>query len=211
MLIKMDLEKYLENAKTSEPYPGGGSVAAYVGALGAALNIMVAELSYGKKQYEGLPEETKKEITDGHEKLNEYIERLKPLVDEDSSSFTAVLEAFKMPKETDEEKAARSKAIQDGYVIALKVPLETATVCVDAMNLLEAFAKNGSAHAITDVGCGVLFLAAAAEGALFNVYINLQAIKDEEKRVSYKKEADELKEKARTMRDAYLDIVYDRL
>lgn len=116
-----------------------------------------------------------------------------------------------MPKETDEEKAARSKAIQDGYVIALKVPLETATVCVDAMNLLETFAKNGSAHAITDVGCGVLFLAAAAEGALFNVYINLQAIKDEEKRVSYKKEADELKEKARTMRDAYLDIVYDRL
>lgn len=211
MLINLSLEQFLENAKTSEPNPGGGSVAAYVGALGAALNIMVAELSYGKKAYEALPQETKDEIVEGCEKLAAFIEQLKPLVDEDSKSFDAVLQAFKLPKETEEEKEARTAAIQEGYVHALQVPMETATHCVEAMRLLETFARNGSSHAITDVGCGVLMLAAAAEGALFNVYINLQAIKDEAKRDEYKTNADALKDEARKLRDFYLDVVYDRL
>lgn len=211
MLIEQKLTEYLENAKNAEPKPGGGSVAAYVGALGAALNMMVAELSYGKKSYEALPEETKQEIVDGCEKLNAIIEKLKPLVDEDSKSFDAVLDAMRLPKETDEEKAVRSAKIQEGYVHALRVPMDTAKLCVEAMELLEVFAHYGNIHAITDVGCGVVFLAGGAEGALFNVYINVKALKDEAKRDATKKEADALLARARELRDSYLQIVYDRL
>lgn len=211
MMIEQRLHEYLENAKTPDPSPGGGSVAAYVGALGAALNIMVYALSVGKKSYEALPEETRTEITDGVDKLNAIIEKLKPMVDEDSKSFDAVLDAFKLPKETDEEKAARSAAIQAGYIHALKVPLQTAHLCLEAMDFLEVFARNGGMHAITDVGCGVLMLATGAEGALFNVYINLKSVKDEAARDGFKKEADELLEKARVLRDEYLGIVYHRL
>ncbi len=211
MLIEQRLTEYLENAKTHEPKPGGGSVAAYVGALGAALNIMVYELSVGKKSYEALPEATRQEIVDGVDKLNGIIEELKPLVDEDSKSFDAVLDAYKLPKETDEEKAVRSEAIQKGFIHALKVPLKTANLCVEAMDLLETFSKNGNIHAITDVGCGVLMLATGAEGALFNVYINLKSIKDEAARNQYKKEADDLLNRARNLRDEYLGIVYRRL
>lgn len=211
LMINQNLIEYLENAKLPDPNPGGGSVAAYVGALGAALNIMVANLSYGKKDYEALPEETKTEITAGVEKLNAIIERLKPLIDEDSRSFDAVLEAFKLPKETDEEKKIRSAKVQEGYVHALTVPLETAKVCIEAMELLPVFAKHGGMHAITDVGCGVLMLATGAEGALFNVLINLKSLKDETLRADYKKQAEEIRAYARKMRDSYLETVYTRL
>lgn len=211
LMIEQKLTEYLENAKTPDPNPGGGSVAAYVGALGAALNIMVAELSYGKKDYEALPDETKKEVEDGVVKLNAIIEKLKPLVDEDSKSFDAVLDAYKLPKETDEEKAHRSKMIQEGYIHALTVPLTTAELCMDAMGLLDVFAHHGGMHAITDVGCGVLMLATGVEGALFNVVINLKGVKDEEKRAHYAKKARELRDEARAYRDKYLEIVYTRL
>lgn len=211
LMIDQTLREYLENTKTPDPNPGGGSVAAYVGALGAGLNIMVAALSYGKKDYEALPEETKKEMTDGVEKLSEIIEKLKPLVDEDSKSFDSVLEAFKLPKNTDEEKKIRSEQIQKGYIHALNVPLGTAKLCIEAMELLTVFAKHGGMHAITDVGCGVLMLATGAEGALFNVLINLKSLKDETKRAEYKKEADDIREHARSLRDQYLNTVYTRL
>jgi formiminotetrahydrofolate cyclodeaminase len=211
MLIDQKLTEYLENEKRPEPLPGGGSVSAYVGALGAALNIMVYELSVGKKSYEALPEETREEIVEGVDSLNKIIEDLKPLVDEDSKSFDAVLDAYKLPKETEEEKAARSEAIQKGFIHALKVPLRIAELCVEALDLVETFAKNGNIHAITDVGCGVLMLATGAEGALFNVYINLKSIKDEQARAEYNKEADALLKTARELRDGYLHIVYERL
>lgn len=211
MLIEQRLNEYLENAKTNEPKPGGGSVAAYVGALGAALSIMVYELSVGKKSYEALEESTRKEIENGVDRLNGMIDELKPLVDEDSKSFDAVLDAFKLPKDTDEQKAERTEAIQKGYVHALKVPLKTANLCVDALELLDTFSENGNIHAITDVGCGILMLATGAEGALFNVFINLKSIKDEDARNEFKNEADALLQKARALRDEYLGIVYGRL
>lgn len=210
-LMDLTLRQYLSNAETKEPNPGGGSVAAYVGAVGTALSIMVLNLSYGKKSYEALPDQDKKELEDLKLEFKEIIKELEVYVDEDANSFSGVLEALKLPKETDEEKEIRTAKIQEGYKHALQVPLNTARRATDALNKLMPFVKNGTVSAITDVGCSILFLAASIEAALFNVVINLKSIKDEDFQESARQEAMKLTKNAHELRDKYLEITYDRL
>lgn len=210
-LMKLTLDQYLDNAQTKEPNPGGGSVAAYVGGLGAALSNMVLNLSYGKEEYESLDQAIKDEMEDLKVEFDKTIQELKVFVDEDSESFNSVLDAFKMPKDTEEEKEKRSKAIQEGYVYALNVPLETARLCHKTLGKLDLFVDYGTITAITDVGCSVLFLASAIEAALFNVTINLQAIKDEDFVKETENEVENLISDAHKYRDGYLERIYDRL
>ncbi|MDO5718253.1 MAG: cyclodeaminase/cyclohydrolase family protein [Tissierellia bacterium] len=210
-LMNLSLKQYLDNASGKDPNPGGGSVAAYVGGLGTALSIMVLNLSYGKKAYEALGDDIKNELESLKDEYFEIIQKLEVYVDEDAESFNKVLEAFKMPKETDEEKEKRTKAIQEGYKYALEVPLSTARLANKALNKLEPFVVHGTVSAITDVGCSILFLASAVEAALFNVIINLKSIKDEDFRKETKAEVDELIANAHKLRDKYLEMTYKRL
>ena len=211
MFIENSLKEYVANVASDNPTPGGGSVAALAGSLGGGLTSMVKNLTVGKKAYEGLSEEIKSEILNNAKEIEELTEALNRLVDEDTSAFDEVMKAFGLPKETDEDKAARSIAIQEGYRIALEVPLRSAKKCLRLLELQEIFAEHGNVNAITDVGVGTLLAYTGLEGALFNVTINLGSIKDE----AYKKEitakVDSILSKGKELKEELLKVVYKRL
>lgn len=171
------VREFLESVKTKE-MPGGGSVAAYTGALGAALNLMVANLSYGKKAYESKPEEVKEQFDSDYKKIEEKIELLVKKMEEDATAFDGVLHAFTMPRDTEEEKKARKEVMQKGYLEATTTPLETAEIILEILELQRSAAEHGDIWAITDQGVGTLLLAASGEAALLNVIINLKSIDD---------------------------------
>ncbi|HHX69261.1 MAG: cyclodeaminase/cyclohydrolase family protein [Miniphocaeibacter sp.] len=200
MFIDMGLVEYLEKTK-SKDMPGGGSVVGYTGALGAALTMMVANLTYGKKSFESLDEAIKDEVKKDYDKMDALIEELKKMVDEDAKSFDGVLDAYKLPKETEEEKAFRKQKIQEGYKVAMDVPLKTCELILECMRNQRSFAKYGNIYAITDQGAGTLLLAASGEAVLLNVIINLNSIDEgpykeevKEKLAKYTEEIKELKE-----------------
>ncbi len=190
MYIEMGLVEYLEKTK-SKDMPGGGSVVGYTGALGAALTMMVANLTYGKKSFESLDDSIKNEVKADYEKMDALVEELKKMVDADANSFDGVLDAYKLPKSTDEEISIRKQKIQEGYKIAMDVPLKTCELILECMRNQKSFAKYGNIFAITDQGAGTLLLAASGEAVLLNVIINLNSIDEG----SYKEEVKEKLEK----------------
>lgn len=211
MFINKSLKEYIDNVASGDPTPGGGSVSALAGSLGGALTNMVSNLTVGKKAYEELPEEIKSHILNNSKEIAKLTEEIVGIVDEDTKAFDKVMEAFKMPKETDEEKAARSVAIQDGYKIALEVPLRCAEKCLKILELQEVFANYGNVNAITDVGVGTLLAYSGLEGALFNVTINLGSIKDEEFKKENEAKVNNLLSEGKRLKEELLAIVYKRL
>ena len=211
MFIEKSLKEYIAATASGEPTLGGGSVAALVGSLGGALTNMVNNLTVGKKAYEELSDEIKSEIAQNSKEVEKLVEELSSIVDEDTKAFDKVMEAFKLPKETDEEKAARTKAIQEGYKIALEVPLRCAEKCLRILELQEVFANYGNVNAITDVGVGTLLAYSGLEGALFNVTINLGSIKDEEFKKEISAKVNNLLNEGKKLKEKLLDIVYKRL
>ena len=172
---------------------------------------MVGYLTIGRKVYEGLDEEIKKKMNEDFEELKISIEKLNGIVDEDTKAFDKVMEALKMPKETEEEKAKRSEAIQEGYKVALEVPLRCAEECLKVLKLQRVFADYGNVNAITDVGVGALLAAAALEGALMNVKINLLGIKDPDYKAKMEEKMDNLLNEGNKLKDEILKTVYGRL
>lgn len=211
MYIDNSLREFIANVASSEPTPGGGSVSALVGSIGGALTNMVSKLTVGKKVYEGLADEIKSQIVENSREMEKLVEDLSNIVDEDTKAFDKVMDAFKMPKETDEQKQARSIAIQDGYKIALEVPLRCATKCLRILELQEVFANYGNANAITDVGVGILLAYSGLEGALFNVTINLGSIKDEEFKKENKAKVNNILNEGKRIKEELIKIVYKRL
>jgi len=211
VFIKKSLEEYIKNVASGDPTPGGGSVSALVGSLGAALTSMVKNLTVGKKAYEELPDEIKRKISDNAKEIESLMEDLKNIVDEDTKAFDKVMEALKLPKETEEQKAIRSKAIQDGYKVALEVPLRCAEKCLRVLELQDVFAEYGNVNAITDVGVGTLLAYAGLEGALFNVIINLNSIKDQEFKDKTSQKVENMLNEGKKLRDELLKVVYERL
>jgi glutamate formiminotransferase/formiminotetrahydrofolate cyclodeaminase len=159
---------------SSAPVPGGGSVAAHVGALGAALAEMVAGLTIGRKKYAAVESDMKSlaahAITLGA--------RLSTLVKEDSDSYALVSAAYKMPKESAEQAAGRDAAIQAALMKAATVPLETARACVAVARLAATCAQKGNANAVSDAGVAALLAEAACKGAVYNVRINVSSMSD---------------------------------
>lgn len=211
MFIDKSLKYYIDQAASKEPTPGGGSVSALAGSLGTALTSMVGNLTIGRKVYRELDEKDQEEMSKNFEELQKSIERLNAIVDEDTKAFDKVMKSFKMPKDTEEEKAARSASIQEGYKIALEVPLRCAEECYKVLELQEIFAKYGNVNAITDVGVGALLAATGLEGSLFNVKINLLSIKDEEYKKAKEERSEKLLKDGLTLRDSLLETVYGRL
>jgi glutamate formiminotransferase/formiminotetrahydrofolate cyclodeaminase len=177
------------HAVSSEsPAPGGGTVSAVVGALGASLGAMVANLSGNKKGWEA-KQETFSAIG---EALQQTLAALLQAADEDTAAFNQVMNAFKMPNTTSEQAAARTQAIQEATLYAAKVPLGVMQTCMLAYPQLEQLVTTGNPNSITDAGVGVLCLHAAVVGAGMNVQINLQGLKDEKAKAQFKTEADAL-------------------
>ena len=211
MFINNTLEEYISCTASGDPTPGGGSVAALAGSLGGALTNMVKNLTVGKKAYEELPDEIKTKIIENSKQVEELINELNIIVDEDTKAFDKVMDAFKMPKETDEEKAARTQAIQEGYKIALKVPLRCGEKCLELLKLQEVYSHYGNVNAITDVGVGALLAYTGLEGALLNVTINLGSIKDEEYKKEISAKVDNLLTEGNKLKEELMKTVYNRL
>ncbi len=173
-----DVSPFLGELASDSPTPGGGSVAALAGALGAALNSMVANLTIGKKKYVDVEEEMKELLS-----LTESLRvELDGLIAEDASAFDKVMAAMKLPKETDEEKAARRDVLQDSLVDAARVPLAVMEKCVDVIRLAEPIAAKGNKNTVSDAGVAALMGRAGAHAARLNVLINLGGIRAERHR-----------------------------
>jgi glutamate formiminotransferase/formiminotetrahydrofolate cyclodeaminase len=187
-LVNMTLRGFAAELAADTPTPGGGSAAAYVGALAASLGAMVANLSANKRGWEDkLPY-----FSDWAERGQAASQRLLQLVDDDTAAFNTLMDAFRMPKDSDEEKKARSAAIQAATLTAIRVPLETLRAATGLMDMLEAMAREGNPNSVSDAGVGALCAQAAAEGGWFNVHINLGGLKDKAAGAQLAEEADRL-------------------
>lgn len=167
---------FLDELASSSPAPGGGSVAALAGALGAALSSMVCNLTIGKNGYEN----AQKHILEILHKSEELREHLTDLIDQDTDAFNEVIKALKLPKETDEQKEHRKNKMQAAFTHAAEVPLETARTCVKVMDIAKDVAEKGNKNSISDAAVSVLMAQAGVQAAILNVRINLSSIKDEE-------------------------------
>lgn len=173
-LTDMSCRGFAEETASESPAPGGGSVSAYMGALGAALGTMVANLSAHKAGWD----ERWEEFSTYAEQGQDIMERLLHLVDEDTDAFNAIKNAMGMPKGTDEEKAARSAAIEAATLYASQVPLRTAQTALEAYPLLEAMVDKGNPASVTDAAVGALAITAGVRGAALNVRINAASLTD---------------------------------
>lgn len=160
---------------SNSPAPGGGAIAAMTGAYGAALSAMVASLTLGKKGYEDVQEEMESVIKTAEELRLELLEAIQ----KDSVSFDAFMAAMGMPKDTDEEKAVRKEAMQQALKEAAEVPYETALIAAKIMPLAEQAVLHGNSNTVTDGLISAMMARTAVRGALLNVKINLESIKDE--------------------------------
>ena len=207
MLIDKKVSNFLDELASSSPTPGGGSVAALAGALGAALISMVGNLTVGKKKYEDVEKDIKK-IISSSEKLR-Y--ELSQLTEEDVKAFNNFMATYKMPKETEDEKKMRTEKIQEALIKAARVPLKTAYKCLDIMILSQEIAEKGNINVISDAGVAVLMSEAALESAILNVKINLKMIKDEKIRKELSSSIKEILLKEKGQKEKVLEIVEEKI
>ncbi|MCE5201385.1 MAG: cyclodeaminase/cyclohydrolase family protein [Synergistaceae bacterium] len=172
---KMEIRAFLDELASNSPAPGGGSVAALCGALGSALVSMVANLTVGKEKYK-----------DNWAVMEETVAKSEPLrakfvdlMNKDTESFNIFMAAMKMPKATDEEKAARKKAIGNASQLATEVPLRTLEACAEVAELALLAARHGNPNTVSDAGSAALLAEAAGKAAAYNVRINMPGLSDE--------------------------------
>jgi glutamate formiminotransferase/formiminotetrahydrofolate cyclodeaminase len=174
-LVRMDLKRFSEETAAESPAPGGGSVAAYVGALGVSLGTMVANLSAHKRGWDDRWSEFSEWAVQGEKLRNELLF----LVDEDTRAFDRIMQAFGLPKGNDAEKAARKAAIDEATKGAINTPLRTMEVCVESMALMKAMANMGLEASVSDAGVGALCARTGAIGGYLNVRINCAGLDDQ--------------------------------
>ena len=202
-LIDLTCKGFARETASESPAPGGGSVSAYMGALGAALGTMVANLSSHKAGWD----DKWKHFSNWAEKGHSIMEEMLYLVDEDTNSFNKILAAFGLPKESPEQKADRSAAIQEATKYATEIPLRTMQVAYSAMELTEAMVKEGNPNSVSDAGVGAIALRSAVFGAYMNVRINSKDLKDRELADSLVAQAQEIFEKALAAEKRITDAV----
>jgi len=173
-LVDMDLTAFVEETASESMAPGGGSISAYMGAMGAALGSMVANLSAHKPGWDDRWEE----FSDWAEKGKHYHTQLVKLVDEDTNAFNKIMDAIRMPKKSDAEKAARKAAMEEATKFATMVPFQTMELCLGCMDVAKAMGEIGNPNSITDAGVGALAARSGVLGAFMNVKINAADLED---------------------------------
>ena len=206
-LIDLTVKGFADETSRESPAPGGGTISAYMGALGAALGTMVANLSSHKAGWDARWEE----FSNWADKGQKIQAELMTLVDEDTEAFNRIMEAFGLPKKTEEEKAARSAAIQAATLFATQVPLHTMQASFKVFELCKAMAEEGNPNSVSDAGVGVLAARAAVLGAGLNVKINASGLKDRETANKLVGEANELIKKANELEAEIMKIVEEKL
>ena len=206
-LVRMSLKSFAAETASESPAPGGGSISAYMGALGAALGTMVANLSAHKRGWD----DRWKEFSDWAEKGQAIMSELVGLVDEDTAAFDKIMAAFGLPKGTGEEKAARAQAIEEATLFASQVPLRTMKASFKAFEIARAMASEGNPNSVSDAGVGALAARSAVLGACLNVKINAVGLKDQVKASELIAEAEEIAAKAIREESEILETVNGKI
>jgi formiminotetrahydrofolate cyclodeaminase len=203
MLADMTVSELLEKTAAGTPVPGGGSLSAMAAAVGAALAQMVAGLTAGRKAFAAVTPE----MTEMAEKARRLRTDLLADMDRDAAAYTAVMEAFRLPRETAEEKSRRTDAIQRATREASRVPLAVAEKALDVMMLAGTAVAKGNPNAMSDGAVGAMLARAALRGALFNVAINLNSIQDKAFAARLSAEAEALEARARALETTILSNI----
>lgn len=211
MLIEKSLKDYINVLSEGTPTPGGGSVSALAGSLASALLNMVGNLSFDKEAFLSLDKEKQEKIKEDFKELEQIQLELMNIVDEDAHAFDEVMKAFRMPKETEDEKFLRSQAIQKGYKVAIDVPFKCSYLCLKVLKMQESFLECANKTAITDVAVGALLAYAGLEGSMLNVRINLKSIKDEEYRKKVEETIDQMIILGRNNKDNVINKINSEL
>jgi glutamate formiminotransferase/formiminotetrahydrofolate cyclodeaminase len=206
-LVKMDLSAFADETASESPAPGGGSIAAYLGALGISLGTMVANLSSHKRGWDDRWEA----FSEWAAKGQALKDKLLWLVDEDTNSFNKIMDAFKLPKGSDEEKLARTQAIQDATKYAIEIPFNVMETSFASFELLKEMAANGNPNSVSDAGVGALCARSAVLGAYLNVKINVSELKDEVFKKDILAKAYKIVEATKKAEDKILAIVESKL
>ncbi len=206
-LIDLSCKAFAEETASESPAPGGGSISAYMGSLGAALATMVANLSSHKAGWDA----RWKEFSDWAEQGQKLMSELLHLVDEDTAAFNKIMDVFAMPKATDEEKAARAAALQKATLYATQVPLRTMETAFKVFPLVKAMALEGNPNSVSDAGVGALAVRSAILGACLNVKINAAGLKDRVLADELVARANDLAQQAQGLESEVLAIVESKL
>lgn len=206
-LVNLKTREFVDEVSRDTPAPGGGSIAALAGSLGAALASMVSNLSIGKKGYEKVQDE----LLALAEKAQAVKDQLIKAIDEDTNAFNAYLEATRLPATTAEEKKIREEAIQQGLKQAVKVPLNTARLSLEALKLAAEAVEKGNLNSVTDAGVGAQIAFTGVMGGNFNVLINLPQIRDAQFKEEMKAACANLEKEAREILDKTLSLVKEKI
>jgi formiminotetrahydrofolate cyclodeaminase len=206
-LTDKTLVDFLDALASSAPAPGGGSVAALAGALGAALVSMVCNLTLGKTKYADVQDEISALI----ERSEALRHELAGLLEADVEAYTGVSQAYGMPRDAEEQKAARSAAIQEALKGATIVPMEVAEACVKVLDLCTPAAEMGNVYAVSDAGVAAVMAEGGLRSAALNVIININAIKDQVFAEEMRQKLDRLLEGKPALKDQIYDLVVDKL
>lgn len=206
-LINMTLRDFANETASENPAPGGGSVSAYIGSLGAALGCMVANLTVSRTGVKG----KNKVFSDLSIQVQENKKKLFQLVDQDTLAFNKIIDAFRLSSATKEEQEIKTKAIQDATVFAIETPMQVAKTALSNFELLLYVAENGNVNAISDAGVGALCSRTCVQGACYNMKINAITLEDKKLTEKYFKQADEILKTAIEMENKVLAVVESHL
>jgi len=206
-LIDMSLASFADETASESPAPGGGSISAYMGAMGAALGTMVANLSSHKRGWDDRWEE----FSDWAEKGMDYVKALSKMVDEDTISFNRVMDSFALPKDNEDEKKIRKAAIQEATRYATEVPFRVMQLALESMDVVETMAKTGNPNSVSDAGVGAIAARSAVLGAFLNVKINARDLDDRVFAENILKQAGEIEALAIEKEIRILEIVKGKI
>jgi len=206
-LINMSLADFADETASESPAPGGGSISAYVGSLGASLAGMVANLSSHKKGWDS----RWLEFSDWAEKAQQYKNELLNLVDLDTTAFNKIMESFGLPKSTEEEKAARDQAIQDATKYAIEIPFKVMQAALNSMEVIKAMVEIGNPNSVTDAGVAALCARTAVLGAFMNVKINASGYKDKDYVVDIIYRGNEIERQATVLEAGIIEMVNGKI
>lgn len=206
-LIDMNLTAFVHETASESPAPGGGSISAYMGSMGAALGTMVANLSSHKRGWDSRWEE----FSIWADKGKFYHDQLLALVDEDTIAFNKIMDGFSLPNKTTEEKAIRKKTIQDATKYATEVPFRVMNLCYESLVVMKAMAEIGNPNSVSDSGVGALAAVAGVRGAFLNVKINAAGLDDKEFADTLLKKGSQIEENAMKLEQEILKIVNNKI
>ncbi len=206
-LVDMTCVAFADETASESPAPGGGSISAYMGALGASLATMVANLSSHKPGWD----ERWEEFSDWAEKGQKIKDELIALVDEDTNAFNKIMNAFGLPKNSDQEKAIRTQAIQEATKYATEIPFKTMEKALASFEVIKAMAETGNPNSVTDAGVGALCARSAVMGAFLNVKINASGLKDKDYVAEIIGKAEAMEQQAKTLEDEILKFVNEKI